>query len=128
MLLFIIVMTVVSNTTVTKLGAIFDHIYLCNIAKIRNILSQNSCRKISPCLLHSGWIELLSGCPNKSNTLQLVQHAAAPLLTRTNIRDCISLILASLVGCLSNSEQNLKYFRLTKPFMARLYHVLKSSL
>ena len=40
---------------------------------------------------------LLSGCSNKSlKTLQLIQNAAARVLTRTRIRDHITPVLASL--------------------------------
>ena len=108
--------TLASSTTVRNLGVIFDqdlsfnsHIkqisrtaffHLRNIAKIRHILSQNDAEKLVHAFVTSRLDycnSLLSGCPNKSlKTLQLVQNAAARVLTKTRKRDHITPILASL--------------------------------
>uniref|UniRef100_A0A8D0CS33 Reverse transcriptase domain-containing protein n=3 Tax=Sander lucioperca TaxID=283035 RepID=A0A8D0CS33_SANLU len=105
-----------SSTTVRNLGVIFDQdlsfnahlkqtsrtafFHLRNIAKIRNILSQNDAEKLVHAFVTSRLDycnSLLSGCSNKSlKTLQLIQNAAARVLTRTNKRDHISPVLASL--------------------------------
>ena len=105
-----------SSSTVRNLGVIFDqdmsfnsHIkqisktaffHLHNIAKIRHILPQNDAEKLVHAFVTSRLDycnSLLSGCSNKSlKTLQLVQNAAARVLTRTRKRDHISQILASL--------------------------------
>lgn len=105
-----------SSTTVRNLGVLFDqdmsftsHIrqisrtaffHLRNIAKIRHILSQNNAEKLVHAFVTSRLDycnSLLSGCSNKSlKTLQLVQNAAARVLTRTRKRDHISPVLASL--------------------------------
>ena len=108
--------TIASRTTVRNLGVIFDQdisfnshmkqisknafFHLRNIAKIRHILSQKDAEKLVHAFVTSRLDycnSLLSGCPNKSiKTLQLIQNAAARVLTRTGIRDHISPILASL--------------------------------
>ena len=108
--------TLASSTTVRNLGVIFDqdmsfnsHIkqisrtaffHLRNISKIRHILSQQDAEKIIHAFVTSRLDycnSLLSGCPNRSiKTLQLVQNAAARVLTKTKKRDHISPILASL--------------------------------
>ena len=104
-----------SSSTVRNLGVIFDQdmsfnsqnklkktafFHLRNIAKIRHILSQNDAEKLVHAFVTSRLDycnSLLSGCSNKSlKTLQLVQNAAARVLTRTRKRDHISPILASL--------------------------------
>ena len=105
-----------SSTTVRNLGVIFDQdisfnanlkqtsrtafFHLRNIAKIRNILSQNDAEKLVHAFVTSRLDycnSLLSGCSNKSlKTLQLIQNAAARVLTRTKKRDHISPVLASL--------------------------------
>uniref|UniRef100_A0A3Q3JNC3 Reverse transcriptase domain-containing protein n=1 Tax=Monopterus albus TaxID=43700 RepID=A0A3Q3JNC3_MONAL len=105
-----------SSTTVRNLGVIFDqnmsfksHInqvsrsaffHLRNIAKIRSILSQSDAEKLVHAFVTSRLDycnSLLSGCPNNSlKSLQLIQNAAARVLTGTSKRDHISPILASL--------------------------------
>ncbi|XP_028454707.1 uncharacterized protein LOC114569086, partial [Perca flavescens] len=105
-----------SSTTVRNLGVIFDQdisfnanlkqtsrtafFHLRNIAKIRNILSQNDAEKLVHAFVTSRLDycnSLLSGCSNKSlKTLQLIQNAAARVLTRTKKRDHVSPVLASL--------------------------------
>lgn len=104
------------STTVRNLGVLFDqdlsfnsHIkqisktaffHLRNIAKIRPILSQSDAEKLVHAFVTSRLDycnSLLSGCPSKSlKTLQLVQNAAARVLTRTRRRDHITPVLASL--------------------------------
>ena len=105
-----------SSSTVRSLGVIFNqnlsfdsHIkqvsrtaffHLRNIAKIRNILSQSDAEK----LLHAFVTlrldycnSLLLGCPTYSlKSLHLIQNAAARVLMRTNRRDHVSPVLASL--------------------------------
>ena len=108
--------TLASSTTVRNLGVIFDqdlsfnsHIkqisrtaffHLRNIAKIRHIMSQKDAEKLVHAFVTSRLDycnSLLSGCSNKSlKTLQLIQNAAARVLTRTRKRDHISPVLASL--------------------------------
>lgn len=108
--------SVAPNTTVRNLGVLFDqdlsfssHIkqisrtaffHLRNIAKIRPILSQSDAEKLVHAFVTSRLDycnSLLSGCPSKSlKTLQLVQNAAARVLTRTRRRDHITPVLASL--------------------------------
>ncbi|XP_039668677.1 uncharacterized protein LOC120566361 [Perca fluviatilis] len=105
-----------SSTTVRNLGVIFDQdisfnthlkqtsrtafFHLRNIAQIRNILSQNDSEKLVHAFVTSRLDycnSLLSGCSNKFlKTLQLIQNAAARVLTRTKKRDHISPVLASL--------------------------------
>ena len=74
--------------------------HLHNISKIRHILSQNDAEKLVHAFVTSRLDycnSLLSGCSNKSiKTLQLIQNAAARVLTGTRKRDHISPILASL--------------------------------
>ncbi|KAK0137188.1 ATP-binding cassette sub-family G member 5 [Merluccius polli] len=104
------------STTVRNLGVIFDqdlsfnsHIkqtsrtaffHLRNITKIRRILSKTDAEKLIHAFVTSRLDycnSLLSGCPNKSiKTLQLIQNAAARVLTGTRKRDHISPVLASL--------------------------------
>ncbi|XP_075330633.1 uncharacterized protein LOC142388967, partial [Odontesthes bonariensis] len=105
-----------SSSTVRNLGVIFDqnlsfdsHIkqvsrtaffHLRNIVKIRNILSQSDAEKLIHAFVTSRLDycnSLLLGCPTYSlKSLQLIQNAAARVLTRTNSRDHISPVLASL--------------------------------
>lgn len=104
--------TLASSTTVRNPGDSFDQdlsfssiikyisrtvlFHLQNIAKIRNILSQKDGQKLVNGFVTSRLdycISLLSCCPNKSlNTIQLIQYAAARVLTRTQIREPISPI------------------------------------
>ncbi|KAI3356418.1 hypothetical protein L3Q82_017633 [Scortum barcoo] len=74
--------------------------HLRNIAEIRHFLSQSDAEKLIHAFVSSRLDycnSLLSGCPNKSlKTLQLVQNAAARVLTRTRKRDHITPVLASL--------------------------------
>ena len=108
--------TLASSTTVRNLGVIFDqdlsfnsHIkqtsrtaffHLRNITKIRCILSKTDAEKLIHAFVTSRLDycnSLLSGCPNKSiKMLQLIQNAAARVLTGTRKRDHISHVLASL--------------------------------
>ena len=78
----------------------FTYLHFNNIAKIRHILSQKDAEKLVHAFVTSRLDycnSLLSGCPNKSlKTLQLVQNAAARVLTKTRKRDHISPILALL--------------------------------
>lgn len=103
-------------TTVRNLGVIVDqdlscnsHIkqiprtaffHLCNIAKIRHIIMPKDAEKIVHAFITSRLDycnSQHSGCPQKSlKTLQLIENAAAWLLTRTSIRYHISPVLASL--------------------------------
>lgn len=105
-----------SNETVRNLGVIFDpdlsfnsHLkqisrtaffHLRNISKIRHVLSQKDAEKLVHAFVTSRLDycnSLLSGSSRKSlKTLQLVQNAAARVLTRTKRREHISPILASL--------------------------------
>ena len=108
--------TLASSTTVKNLGVIFEqdmsfntHIkqisrtsffHLRNIAKVRHMLSLKDAEKLVHAFVTSRLDycnSLLSGCSNKSlKPLQLVQNAAARLLTETKKRDHISPVLASL--------------------------------
>lgn len=108
--------TLASSTTVRSLGVIFDQdlsfkyqikqisrtafFHLRNIVKIRQILSQRDAEKLIHAFVTSRLDycnSLLSGCSNKSiRTLQLIQNAAARVLTKTRKRDHISPVLASL--------------------------------
>uniref|UniRef100_A0A665ULH4 Reverse transcriptase domain-containing protein n=1 Tax=Echeneis naucrates TaxID=173247 RepID=A0A665ULH4_ECHNA len=108
--------TLASSSTVRNLGVIFDqdmsfvpHIkqvsraaffHLRNIRKIRNILSQDDAEKLVHAFVTSRLDycnSLLSRCPNKSlKGLQLIQNAAARILTGTRKRDHISPVLAAL--------------------------------
>ena len=105
-----------SNETVRNLGVIFDpdlsfdsHLkqisrtaffHLRNISKIRHVLSQKDAETLVHAFVTSRLDycnSLLSGSSSKSlKTLQLVQNAAARVLTRTRKRDHISPVLASL--------------------------------
>ena len=105
-----------SNTTVKNLGVIFDqdlsfnsHVkqisrtaffHLRNISKIRHILSQKDAEKLVHAFVTSRLDycnSLLSGCSNKSlRSLQLIQNAAARVLTKTKKRDHITPALAAL--------------------------------
>ena len=105
-----------SRTTVKNLGVTFDqdmyfqsHVkqisktaffHLRNIAKVRHILSQNDAEKLVHAFITSRLDycnSLLAGCPAKSlNSLQLIQNAAARILTGVRRRDHITPSLASL--------------------------------
>uniref|UniRef100_A0A669B839 Reverse transcriptase domain-containing protein n=1 Tax=Oreochromis niloticus TaxID=8128 RepID=A0A669B839_ORENI len=108
--------TLASSNAVRNLGVIFDqdmsfnaHIkqicktaffHLRNISKIRNILSQSDAEKLVHAFITSRLDycnSLLSGCPKNSlKSLQLIQNAAARVLTGTRKREHISPVLASL--------------------------------
>ena len=74
--------------------------HLRNIVKIRSILSQSDAEKLVHAFVTSRLDycnSLLSGCPNNSlKNLQLIQNAAARVLTGTSKRDHISPVLSSL--------------------------------
>ncbi|XP_062849601.1 uncharacterized protein LOC134311857, partial [Trichomycterus rosablanca] len=74
--------------------------HLRNISKIRNILSVNDAEKLIHAFITSRLDycnALLTGCSGRSiNKLQLVQNAAARVLTRTKKFDHISPVLSSL--------------------------------
>ena len=108
--------TVASKAAVKNLGVMFDqdmsfhsHIkqtskiaffHLRNIAKVRRILSQSDAEKLVHAFVTSRLDycnSILSGCPSKSlNSLQLVQNAAARVLTGARRSDHITPSLASL--------------------------------
>ena len=108
--------TMASSSTVRNLGVTFDqemsfdsHIklisrtaffHLRNTIKIRYILSLQDAEKLMNAFATSRLDycnSLLSGCSNKSvRTLQLIQNAAARVLTGTRKRDNITPVLASL--------------------------------
>ena len=138
--------SVASSSTVKNLGVIFDedisfssHIkqtsrtaffHLRNIAKIRHFLSQ----KDAEILIHAFVTSrldycnsLLSGCSSKSvKALQLVQNAAARVLTRTRKRDHISPVLASLHWLPVKSRIEFKIILLTyKALNGQAPHYLK---
>ena len=105
-----------SRTTVKNLGVTFDqdmsfqsHVkqisktaffHLRNIAKVRHILSQNDAEKLVHAFVTSRLDycnSLLAGCPSKSlKSLQLIQNAAARILTGARRRDHITPSLESL--------------------------------
>ncbi len=106
----------VSSSTVKNLGVIIDsnlsfenHIshvtktaffHLRNIAKLRNMLSVSDAEKLVHAFMTSRLDycnALLDGCPASSiNKLQIVQNAAARVLTRSRKYDHITAILQSL--------------------------------
>ena len=108
--------SVASSSSVKSLGVIIDpdlsfdtHItnitrtaflHLRNIAKLRNALSLQDAEKLVHAFITSRLDHcnaLLAGCPSKSlNKLQLVQNAAARVLTRTRKFDHISPVLSTL--------------------------------
>ncbi|MDW1542860.1 reverse transcriptase family protein [Vibrio sp. YT-17] len=105
-----------SSTTVRNLGVTFDQdlsfnshlkqtsrtafFHLRNIAKIRPILTRKDAEKLVHAFVTSRLDycnSLLSGSSSKSlKTLQLIQNAAARVLTGTKKQDHISPVLASL--------------------------------
>uniref|UniRef100_A0A3Q1J4G7 Reverse transcriptase domain-containing protein n=2 Tax=Anabas testudineus TaxID=64144 RepID=A0A3Q1J4G7_ANATE len=109
-------LSVTSSATVKDLGVILDsslsfeaHVdnitrtaffHLRNIAKIRNILSLNDAEKLVHAFITSRLDycnALLSGCSTRCiNKLQLVQNAAARVLTRTRRYEHITPILSTL--------------------------------
>ncbi len=106
----------VTSSTVKNLGVILDsnlsfenHIsnvtktaffHLRNIAKLRNMLSVSDAEKLVHAFMTSRLDycnALLGGCPASSiNKLQIVQNAAARVLTRSRKYDHITPILLSL--------------------------------
>ena len=104
------------SSTVRNLGVTFDqdlnfkahinqacrtaYFHLRNIAKIRNILSKNDAEKLIHAFVSSRLDycnSLLAACPKSSlKSFQLVQNAAARLLTRTKRREHITPVLKSL--------------------------------
>ena len=121
------------STTARNLAVIFDqdlsfipHIiqvsrtaffHLRNIAQIRSILSQGDAEKLVHAFVTSRLDycnSLLSGCPNYViNNLQLVQNAAATVLTRISKRDHISPVLAYLQWLPVKSRIDFKILLLT---------------
>lgn len=107
---------VIPAKTVRNLGVVFDSVlsydahvcsivktsffHLRNIAKLRSILSQGDAEKLVHAFITSRLDycnSLLAGSPGKLlHKLQLVQNAAARVLTRTRKFDHISPILSSL--------------------------------
>ena len=105
-----------SNTSVKNLGVTIDselnfntHInhvtkiaffHLRNIARIRDYLSLNDAKTLIHAFVFSRLDycnALLSGLPKKAtDRLQLVQNAAARVLTKTKMREHITPVLASL--------------------------------
>jgi hypothetical protein len=105
-----------TSSTVKNLGVLFDqdlsfkaHInqacktaffHLRNIAKIRNILPKSDAEKLIHAFVSSRLDYcncLLAACPKSSlRSFQLVQNAAARLLTRTKRREHITPVLKSL--------------------------------
>ncbi|KAF7691394.1 hypothetical protein HF521_011691, partial [Silurus meridionalis] len=108
--------TVTTSSTVKPLGVILqsnlpfkNHInhvtetaffHLRNIAKLRNMLSISNAEKLVHAFMTSRLDycnALLGGCPaSLINKLQLVQNAAARVLTRSRKYDHITPILSSL--------------------------------
>ncbi len=106
----------VTSSTVNNLGFILDsnlsfenHIslvtktaffHLRNIAKLRNMLSVSDAEKLVNAFMTSRLDycnALLGGCPASSiNKLQIVQNAAARVLTRSRKYDHITPVLQSL--------------------------------
>ncbi len=106
----------VTSSTVNNLGFILDsnlsfenHIslvtktaffHLRNIAKLRNMLSVSDAEKLIHAFMTSRLDycnALLGGCPASSiNKLQIVQNAAARVLTRPRKYDHITPVLQSL--------------------------------
>ncbi len=109
-------MITVTSSTVTHLGVILDsnlsfenHIsnvtktaffHLRNISKLRNMLSVSDAEKLVHAFMSSRLDycnALLGGCPASSiNKIQIVQNAAARVLTRSRKYDHITPILQSL--------------------------------
>uniref|UniRef100_A0A674MGZ1 Reverse transcriptase domain-containing protein n=1 Tax=Takifugu rubripes TaxID=31033 RepID=A0A674MGZ1_TAKRU len=105
-----------SSLSVRNLGVTFDqnlsfnsHIklasrsaffHLRNITKIRKLLTQHDAEKLVHAFVTSRLDycnSLLSGCPNNSlRSLQLIQNAAARVLTGIDKRDHITPVMASL--------------------------------
>ncbi len=70
---------------------------------------------------------LLSGCPNKSlQSLQLIQNAAARVLTILGIQNHITPVLASLHWLPVKYRTEFKILLLTYHLMVRLHPVLKN--
>ena len=138
-----------SNETVRNLGVIFDpdlsfdlHLkqisrtaffHLRNISKIRNVLTQKDAEKLVNAFVTSRLDycnSLLSGSSRKSlKTLQLVQNAAACVLTRTKKREHITPVLASLHWLPVKSRIEFKILLLTfKALNNTVWHhyILKS--
>ncbi len=105
----------VPSSTVKNLGVILDsnlsfenHIshvtktaffHLRNIGKLRNMLSVSDAEKLVHAFMTSRLDycnALLGGCPDLINKLQIVQNAAARVLTRSRKYDHINPILQSL--------------------------------
>jgi len=119
--------TPISNT-VKDLGIILDHnlsfknhisyvttkafFNLRNIANLRNMLSVSDAEKLTHAFMTSRLDYcngLLAGCPASSiNKLQLVQNAAAGVLTRSRKYDHITPILSSLPWLPIKSRINYK--------------------
>uniref|UniRef100_A0A674PHN9 Reverse transcriptase domain-containing protein n=1 Tax=Takifugu rubripes TaxID=31033 RepID=A0A674PHN9_TAKRU len=105
-----------SSLSVRNLGVTFDqnlsfnsHIklvsrsaffHLRNITKIRKLLTRHDAEKLIHAFVSSRldyYNSLLSGCPNNSlRSLQLIQNAAARVLTGIDKRDHITPVMASL--------------------------------
>ncbi len=93
---------------VTK-SAFHDH--LKNIAIIRCFVSSQDLEKLVHALSPAGWIIGIILLPKKSiRQLQLIQNAAARILTRTRISEHITPVLRSLHGLQLHLGLILKYF------------------
>ena len=122
------VTTLASSTTVRNLGVIFDHDMSFN-SNLKQISRTAFFHFFSLFHFHTHAEKIvhtfvtsrldycnssLSDCPNKSiKTLQLVQNAAARVLTKTRKRDYISPILASLYWLPVKSRIEFKILLLT---------------
>uniref|UniRef100_A0AAQ4QM23 Reverse transcriptase domain-containing protein n=1 Tax=Gasterosteus aculeatus aculeatus TaxID=481459 RepID=A0AAQ4QM23_GASAC len=128
----------VPSSTVRNLGVLFDqdmtfnthikktsrtaYFHLRNISKIRNFLSQSDAEKLVHAFVTSRLDycnSLLSGCSCKSlKPLQLIQNAAARVLTRTKKRDHITPVLTSLHWLPVKSRIDFKVLLLTYKALA----------
>ncbi|KAI5627230.1 hypothetical protein C0J50_13211, partial [Silurus asotus] len=98
--------------------------HLRNIAKIRNMMSLQDAEKLVHAFVTSRLDycnALLSGCANKCiNKLQLVQNAAARVLTRSRKYDHITPVLISLHRLPIKSRIDYKILLLTYNTLNRL--------
>ncbi|XP_077948368.1 uncharacterized protein LOC144388953 [Gasterosteus aculeatus] len=127
----------VPSSTLRNLGVLFDqdmtfnshiktlrtaYFHLRNISKIRNFLSQSDAEKLVHAFVTSRLDycnSLLSGCSCKClKPLQLIQNAAARVLTTTKKRDHITPVLTSLHWLPVKSRIDFKVLLLTYKALA----------